>query len=115
MRISAPRDLETLVCARGAKLSLRSLSKRLESPWRGSRGLIYDLPATARPARIGVSSKISLNSRSHLQHFQRPTPSHFCKDTPSLSCGGYEHVARGSRGRLKIFETQNSRVLLATT
>src|ERR1700730_16793258 len=24
---------------------------------------------------------------------------------PSLSCGGYEHVARGSRGRLKIFET----------
>jgi hypothetical protein len=51
----------------------------------------------------------------HLQHFQRPTPSHFCKDTPSLSCGGYEHVARGSRGCLKIFETQNSRVLLSTT
>jgi hypothetical protein len=63
----------------------------------------------------GVSPKISLNSRSHLQHFQRPTPSHFCKDTPSPSCGGYEHVARGSRGRLKIFETQNSRVLLSTT
>jgi hypothetical protein len=62
----------------------------------------------------GISPKISLNSRSHLQHFQRPTPSHFCKDTP-LSCGGYEHVARGSRGRLKIFETQNSRVLLSTT
>ena len=38
-----------------------------------------------------------------------------CKDTPSLSCGGYEHVARGSRDRLKIFETQNSRVLLSTT
>src|ERR1700730_9223895 len=52
MHISAPRDLETLVCARGAKLSLKSLSKRLESPRRGSRGLIYDLPATARPARI---------------------------------------------------------------
>ena len=43
------------------------------------------------------------------------TPSHFCKDTPSVSCGGYEHVARGSHGRLKIFETQNSRVLLSTT
>ena len=41
------RDLETLVCARGAKLSLKALSKRLESPRRGSRGLIYDLPATA--------------------------------------------------------------------
>ena len=33
----------------------------------------------------GVSPKISLNSRSHLQHFQRPTSSHFCKDAPSLS------------------------------
>jgi Transposase DDE domain group 1 len=37
---------------RKAKLPLKSLSKRLESPRRGSRGLIYDLPATARPARI---------------------------------------------------------------
>ena len=36
----------------GAKLSLKSLSKRLDSPQRGSRGFIYDLPATARPARI---------------------------------------------------------------
>src|SRR4029077_19147876 len=62
----------------------------------------------------GVSPKISLNSRSHLQHFQRPTSSHFCKDAPSLSRVGYEHVARGSRGRLKIFGTQNSRVLLST-
>src|SRR4029077_13107294 len=54
------------------------------------------------------------NSRSHLQHVQRPTSSHFCKDAPSLSRVGYEHVARGSRGRLKIFGTQNSRVLLST-
>src|SRR6202040_1032198 len=62
----------------------------------------------------GVSPKISLNSCSHLEHFQRPTSSHFCKDAPSLSRVGYEHVARGSRGRLKIFGTQNSRVLLST-
>src|ERR1700731_3515417 len=62
----------------------------------------------------GVSPKISLNSRSHLQPFQRPTSSHFCKDAPSLSRVGYEHVARGSRGRLKIFGTENSRVLLST-
>src|ERR1700730_10688226 len=62
----------------------------------------------------GVSPKISLNSRSHLQHFQRPTSSHFCKDAPSISRVGYEHVARGSRGHLKIFGTQNSRVLLST-
>jgi hypothetical protein len=34
------------------------------------------------------------------------------EDTPSLSCGG-EHVARDSRGRLKIFETQKSRVLFS--
>jgi hypothetical protein len=62
----------------------------------------------------GVSPKISLNSRSHLQHVQHPTSSHFCKDAPSLSRVGYEHVARGSRGRLKIFGTQNSRALLST-
>jgi hypothetical protein len=62
----------------------------------------------------GISPKISLNSRSHLQHVQRPTSSHFCKDAPSLSRVGYEYVARGSRGRLKIFGTQNSRVLLST-
>ena len=75
------------------------------------RGIIYQLQERALS---GVSSKISLNSRSHLQHFQRPTSSHFCKDAPSLSRVGYEHVARGSRGRLKIFGTQNSRVLLST-
>src|ERR1700730_9667995 len=51
MHISAPRDLETLVRSRGAKLPLRSLSKGLESPRRGSRGLIYGLPATARHLR----------------------------------------------------------------
>src|ERR1700738_1136384 len=39
----------------------------------------------ARCQMSGFSQKISLNSRSHLQHFQRPTSSHFCKDAPSLS------------------------------
>ena len=33
------------------------------------RGIIYQLQERALS---GVSSKISLNSRSHLQHFQRP-------------------------------------------
>ena len=37
------------------------------------------------------------------------------KDAPSFSRVGYEHVARGSRGRLKMFEAQNSRVSLSTT
>src|ERR1700730_1136180 len=67
-----------------------------------------------RVSRVQVQPKISLNPRSRLQDFQRPAPSHFCKDTPSLSRVGYEHVARGTRGRLKIFGTQNSRVLLST-
>jgi hypothetical protein len=75
MRISAPRDLETLVCARGAKLSLKSLSKRLDSPRRGSRGLIYDLPATARPARIhgvaGFGGRSGANVISQAEKFAK--------------------------------------------
>ena len=69
------RDLETLVCARGAKLSLKSLSKRLESPRRGSRGLIYDLPATARPARIqgvaGFGGRSGANVISQAEKFAK--------------------------------------------
>ena len=75
MRISAPRDLETLVCALGAKSSLKSLSKRLESPRRGSRGLIYDLPATARPARIqgvaGFGGRSGANVISQAEKFAK--------------------------------------------
>lgn len=75
LHISAPRDLETLVCARGAKLSLKSLSKRLESPRRGSRGLIYDLPATARPARIqgvaGFGGRSGANVISQAEKFAK--------------------------------------------
>jgi hypothetical protein len=75
MHISAPRDLETLVCARGAKLSLKSLSKRLKSPRRGSRGLIYDLPATARPARIqgvaGFGGRSGANVISQAEKFAK--------------------------------------------
>jgi hypothetical protein len=75
MHISAPRDLETLVCARGAKLSLKSLSKRLESPRRGSRGFIYDLPATARPARIqgvaGFEGRSGANVISQAEKFAK--------------------------------------------
>ena len=82
--------------------------------WRNNRAENSHQPTRRREYKMqgfrvsGVSPKISLNSRSHLQH------SHFCKDAPSLSRVGYEHVARGSRGRLKIFGTQNSRVLLST-
>jgi hypothetical protein len=36
----------------------------------------------------GFSPKISLNPRSRLQHFQRPTPSHLRKNAPSLQGHG---------------------------
>jgi hypothetical protein len=41
----------------------------------------------------GIPSKISLNPRSHLQHFQRPTPSDISKNTPSLQGHGFAGVA----------------------
>ena len=40
---------------------------------------------------------------------------HLIQNTPSLSCVGYGHVARSSYSRLKMFETQNSRVLFSTS
>ncbi len=41
----------------------------------------------------GIRAKISLNPRSHLQHIQRPTPSHLSKNTPSLQGVGRADVA----------------------
>ena len=109
--------LDVLVQRRRNKRAALKLMRKLLKKY----GFVPDKLVTDDPTtRIqgfqvpGVSPKISLNSRSHLQHFQRPTSSHFCKNAPSLSRVGYEHVARGSRGRLKIFGTQNSRVLLST-
>ena len=69
----------------------------------------------ARVQELGLSAEIFLNPRSRLLYLQRPTPSHFSQNTPSLSCVGYGNVACGSRGRLKMFEMQNSRVLFSTT
>jgi len=40
---------------------------------------------------------------------------HLSKNAPRLSLVGDEHVARGSRGRLKMFEMQDSRVPFSTT
>jgi hypothetical protein len=41
----------------------------------------------------GIRAKISLNPRSHLQHIQRPTPSHLSKNAPSLQGVGRADVA----------------------
>src|SRR6202035_2898398 len=103
----------------GAASDLGIARRHERGQWRNNRAENSHQPTRRREYKMQgfsarVSPKISLNSRSHLQHFQRPTSSHFCKDAPSLSRVGYEHVARGSRGLLKIFGTQNSRVLLST-
>src|SRR5271169_2840876 len=66
-----------------------------------------DPPTRTQDARFqesGFSPEISLNPRSHLQYFQCSTPSHLSKNAPSLSRVGDEHMARGSRGRLTIWE-----------
>jgi hypothetical protein len=61
----------------------------------------------------GLSPEISLNSRSRIQYLQRPAPFDISKNTPRLSSGGDEHMARGSCRRLTIFQAKNSRVLLS--
>jgi hypothetical protein len=47
----------------------------------------------ARVQEREIRAKISLNPRSHLQHIQRPTPSHVSKNTPNLQGVGRAHVA----------------------
>src|ERR1700720_3548744 len=54
----------------------------------------------ARVQERGIRAKISLNPRSHLQHFQRPTPSDLSKNAPSLQGVGHAGVARSRRRRM---------------
>jgi hypothetical protein len=54
----------------------------------------------ARVQERGIRAKISLNPRSHLQHFQRPTPSDISKNAPSLQGIGHAGVARSRRRRM---------------
>jgi hypothetical protein len=72
------------------------------------------VPQDAGLQEPGFSPEISLNSRAAYNNFnvQRHLIS---ARTHRVFALGDEHVARRSRGRLKIFETQNSRVLLSTT
>jgi transposase-like protein len=48
------------------------------------------------------AQEISLSPRRHVQHFQRPTPSHVSSITPCAPPRGDEHMARGRCGRMKI-------------
>jgi putative transposase len=49
-----------------------------------------------------LCAEIPLNPRRHLQHLQRPTPSHISSNAPCASRRGDDHVAPGRRGRLKF-------------
>jgi hypothetical protein len=51
----------------------------------------------ARVQERGIRAKISLNPRSHLQYFQRPTPSDISKNAPSLQGVGHAGVAWSRR------------------
>src|ERR1700730_228478 len=48
-------------------------------------------------SRAWDPAKISLNPRSYLQHFQRPTPSDISKNAPSLQGLSHAGVARSRR------------------
>ena len=45
----------------------------------------------------GIRAKIALNACRRLQHVQRPTPSHFGKNTLGFSSLGHRQVTRGRR------------------
>ena len=106
----------------GAAASDLGISKRHErGRWRNNRAENSHQPTRRRERKMqgfkspGSAQRFLSTHAASLQHLQRPTPSHFSQNAPSLSRVGDEHVARGSRGRLKICETQVSRVLLSTT
>ena len=87
-----------------AAASHLGIAKRHErGRWRNNRAENSHQPTRRREtqdARVqerGISAKISLNPRSHLQHLQRPTPSHLSKNAPSLQGLSHAGVARSRR------------------
>ena len=83
-----------------AAASHLGIAKRHErGRWRNNRAENSHQPTRRREredARVqerGIRAKISLNPRSHLQHLQRPTPSHLSKNAPSLQGVGRADVA----------------------
>ena len=72
----------------GAAASERSMARQPSREFAST-----DPPTRTQDARVqepGLSPEISLNPRSSLQHFQRPTPSRLSKNAPSLSRVGNE-------------------------
>src|SRR5450631_3187048 len=115
-RSSTQRKISGMKSAKKSSRTTPSNQSTLCAPNSSRRSSTSNaIPQWSNPSRLSLISPSHSDVELVLQHFQRPTSSHFCKDAPSLSRVGYEHVARGSRGRLKMFEAQNSRVLLSTT
>ena len=80
------------------------IAKRHErGQWRNNRAENSHQPTRRRERKMqgfespGSAQKFSLNPRSRLQHFQRPTPSHLRKNAPSLQGHGDADVARRRR------------------
>ncbi len=65
--------------------------------------------ADAAVQEPGFSPEISFHARRCLQHFQRPTPSHFSPNAPRASRCRDDHVADHSRSGLIIRETRTLR------
>src|SRR5476651_2083315 len=64
-----------------------------------------DPPKGAQDAALQkprLSPEIPINACSRIQHLQRPTPPHIGPNASHLPCCGDEHVARRSRGCLKL-------------
>ena len=88
----------------GAAAGHLGIAKRHErGRWRNNRAENSHQPTRRRERKMqgfkssGFSPKISLNARSRLQHFQRPTPSHLSENAPSLQGHGDADVARSRR------------------
>jgi putative transposase len=106
----------------GAAASSLGIAKRHErGRWRNNRAENSHQPTRRRERKMQGFKSVGSAQRFLSVHaaayntFNVPTPSHLSKNAPSLSRVGNEHVACGRRGRLKICETQVSRVLHSIT
>jgi DDE domain len=73
--------------------------------WKNNRAENSHQPTRRRERKMQerlLRAEIPLSPRRHVQHFQRPTPSHVSSITPRAPRRGDGHMARGRCGRMKI-------------